>query len=221
MKIYTYYQPIDRFLYQDQLIALWQKSWKKQGFEPIVLSLEDAQKHSFYQTYIQELKNLHLQIQKQQLTEYGLSCYNRWLAYATQEKEPFLVSDYDVINLNLKPESITIIDQIHFMDRWCPCLVSGTPEQFQEFCKDIISLTKSNISKLQTINMHWYHDQEFVLNFKDVLTNKYIIDRCPILWQKVKHYSHNDVQKIKNITNIDELRIKLIKNAMQILNGVL
>ena len=50
MKIYTYYEDVG-FKKQLELIEVWEESWRKQGFDPIVLNREDAKKSPLYQKY--------------------------------------------------------------------------------------------------------------------------------------------------------------------------
>ena len=57
MKIYTYYQNLND-QYQDELIELWKISWSRQGYDPIVLNLEDAKKHSYFETLNTEMRKI-------------------------------------------------------------------------------------------------------------------------------------------------------------------
>ena len=87
-----------------------------------------------------------------------MSCWFRWLAYATQAEEKFYVSDYDAININFpitKPN-----DTIHLMDNDCPFLASGTPKQFENLCKAFVNVSNERIEILKQQAGH-YHDQEF------------------------------------------------------------
>ena len=123
MKIYTYYENIN-FKQQDELVELWKESWTNNGFDPIVLSLEDAKKSEYYDEFVYQLKALSHEVTGHPLTNYGLSCYLRWLAYSTQEEtESFLVSDYDIINKQFTPVKLNEPkDRLCFMDGKCPCL---------------------------------------------------------------------------------------------------
>ena len=163
-----------------------------------------------------KIKELHFFKQNKRITQYELTCFIRWIAYACQNDGPFLVSDYDVINLNLKPSNISMHSNIHFMHWVCPCLVSGTPKQFEEFCIDIIETPHEKTS----FNFDCYHDQYFIREYFLQLRDKYLFDKCPTLWNKVKHYCHSVAYEIKNTESIEELRVKLIENDMEILDGV-
>jgi hypothetical protein len=216
MKIYTYYDNIN-FFNQKELIGLWEKSWNNNGFETIVLSKEDAKKHEYYDEFVYELNRMHNTIKNKPLAEYGLSCYLRWLAYSNQNDELFYTSDYDVINLSLKPEQP--IEDIHFMDRYCPCFVSGRPKYFEKFCRDIVSVTDTNIRilKKKSDSMYWYHDQEFLDQNKEYVHNNYSISMdYENLWNnKIKHFSRHYVYgKITNRDETDKYRLILIKEFL-------
>lgn len=55
MKIFTYYENIN-FKHQDEIVQLWKKSWEQQGFEAIVLTLEDAKKNPYYEEFTTSVK---------------------------------------------------------------------------------------------------------------------------------------------------------------------
>jgi hypothetical protein len=157
MKIYTYYQDINHSS-QNELIDLWKFSWSRQGYEPIVLNLQDAKNHPYFETLNIEIRRIFNEITGRTITNYGMSCWFRWLAYAIQEDEKFYVSDYDAINLNFLVSEPN--DQLHLMDFACPFLASGTPKQFEQLCKAFVEVSNQRIEILKQQASH-YHDQEF------------------------------------------------------------
>lgn len=157
MKIYTYHQDIN-FPTQQELIDLWKVSWSRQGYEPIVLNLEDAKKHYYFNTLNSEMRRIFKEITNKEIEEYGMSCWFRWLAYSTQSEEKFYVSDYDAINVNFPITEPN--NQLHLMDYACPFLASGTPEQFENLCKMFVEVSNDRIGILKQQANH-YHDQEF------------------------------------------------------------
>ena len=42
----------------NELLALWKKHWENAGWEPRILSLEDARKHPSYDDYVSRLESL-------------------------------------------------------------------------------------------------------------------------------------------------------------------
>jgi len=108
MNITCFYQPLisnseitDFSKDSLELIKLWVKSWSDNGWNPIVLSLEDAKKHPRY--YEIDLKDYSSNLYKYSINgpEYLELCYSRWFAYACYDG---FWSDYDVINYGFTPE---------------------------------------------------------------------------------------------------------------------
>ena len=157
MKIYTYYQEIN-FSSQNELIDLWKVSWSRQGYEPIVLNLDDSKKHPYFETLNSEMRRICKAITNKEISSYGMSCWLRWLAYATQTEEKFYVSDYDAINVNFPITEPN--DKLHLMDHACPFLASGTPKLFEALCKAFVEVSNERIEVLKRHTKH-YHDQEF------------------------------------------------------------
>ena len=177
MKIYTYYQKIETGHLkpdnQSELIDLWKISWSRQGYEPIVLNLEDAKKHSYFDTLNTEMRRIFKEIKNKEISEYGMSCWFRWLAYATQEDEKFYVSDYDAINVNFPITEPS--DKLHLLDRDCPFLASGTPKQFENLCKAFVEISNRRLEIIRENIVEHYHDQEFFQNNADELINQHNI----------------------------------------------
>ena len=164
MKIYTYFEEINH-PQQYELIKYWKISWEREGFQPIVLGLQDAQQDPRYQTFCEKMNLISSEITGKHLTPYGLSCFVRWLAYSTvaNNSERFLVSDYDVINSGKWKTWHPITNNLHFFDNDCPCLASGNAGEFGELCRVFFDVTMQRMSYLKTkgCSMVHYHDQEF------------------------------------------------------------
>jgi hypothetical protein len=162
MKVYTYYENVN-FSHQEELLEIWKKSWESNGFEVNVLNRSDAEKHSFYNEYVKRLESIHLNLTDKPITKYGLSCWLRWLAYATQPEERFYVCDYDVINYHFNP--IEPSDFLYLLDGDCPCIASGSASQFYDLCQKFLDIPQTYeeefISLYKEFDFVHYHDQEF------------------------------------------------------------
>ena len=242
MKIYTYYEDIN-FKSQNQLIDLWKLSWLKQGFQPIVLNINHAKNHPYFEQLDTEMRKIYHTITGRQISNYGMSCWFRWLAYATQNEEKCYVSDYDAINVNFQP--IEPDNQLHLMDSCCPFLASGKPTQFNNLCHLFVNLTYERINLIKEQANH-YHDQEFFMyNFNPKfnesavqLASKNNISLTRTRPQiggfydpnipldpehvKVLHVAHRNIQIIKDNNpkykdiHPDQLRVDIVKEILDI-----
>ena len=122
-----------------------------------MLNLKDAKKHSYFETLNNEMRRIFKEITNKEIAEYGMSCWFRWLAYATQTEEKFYVSDYDAINVNFPITELS--DNLHFMDNFVPFLASGTPIQFENLCKAFVKVSKERIEILK--------EQTFIIMIKN------------------------------------------------------
>ena len=197
MKICTYYQDIN-FNKQNELIDLWKISWSNHGYEPIVLNLEDAKRHPYFDTLNSEMRRIFKEITGRAISDYGMSCWFRWLAYATQPNEKFYVSDYDAINVNF---SITEPnDKLHLMDNDCPFLASGAPTQFENLCKAFVEASNQRIKILKQQANH-YHDQEFFqFNFLPHTNDsaEYLRNRHNILMTRNRNKMGGEIDPVEN-----------------------
>jgi hypothetical protein len=233
MKIYTFYEKV--FDKQDGLIDLWKKNWRRKGFDPIVLSIKDSEKSSLFEEFSKKINLIHRYIVGENISRYGLACYYRWIAYSLQDnEEAFLVSDYDIININFKIEDCEYkYGKISFLNRFCPCLALGKSNDYKTFVEDILSISEKHLLELKknfnSSKFIQYHDQEFLslnshrLNYNFHDPQKIVrLYRCneEIKNQKVLHFSHTSIYEFKKIfqkyaqDDEEELRIKLIKSII-------
>ena len=230
MKIYTYYEDI-KFLRQDDLINLWKISWLKNGFEPIVLGREDAESHPFYSTFVKKLNEINKTMLGCNMKPYCLSCFLRWLAYASQKEESFYVSDYDVINTGVSLNEISqpVTNRVHFMDGNCPCFASGNPAVFELLCKDFIEVFEKYHNELLIVTekneeRKSWHDQHFLVNFNKIMRSfarykitrdRNIIGMCvdinTLNIKRIVHISHKCTTQILN--KHPELQERVVRDA--------
>jgi hypothetical protein len=123
MKVFTFYSPVEGKKEREELalIDLWKRSWQAQGWEPTVLGYESL-------TFDDELNELVRRFKKlPSINRYNLDywCYLRWVAVAQQGGG--VMSDYDVINYSFQPREV---GPLTTYDRYVPCLVSGSREEF-------------------------------------------------------------------------------------------
>lgn len=241
MNILTYHDDIGKPK-QAQLIKMWEQTWKSQGFNPIVLSRNDVKDDAYFNEFTEQLHYIHNEILECPVKPYGLTCYYRWLAYARVMNEPGFVCDHDIINFNFPVDYAREVlnenrDVLKFYHGTTPCFVSGPPNMFRKFCKDIIDITKKNLHLLRsTIGPH-YNDQEFITyNRTDIFNQRsYVMETCHhehrlvydyvhaphILNKSLIHMSHASIdeqtrdKRVDNM-NIETARCIVIKNLLNL-----
>lgn len=228
MNIYTYFNKITngngpRFDNQDLMIDIWIENWKSMGFNPIVLNIDHARNHEYYDELVTKCKAIHMELTGKQINSYGLSCFARWLAYATQSDDKMIVSDYDVINNNWK--DVELMGKLHIMGTGpTPCFASGSPRQFEQLTRLFVELTEKNISNNTYIkNGPVWHDQNAIrgnihdfpkdfIYFSDTM-DSWVRDN----WrdQPLIHVSHyfttTYMQHHKKTGDINKIRIQLMR----------
>ena len=168
MKVYTYYDDIGHEL-QQEMIDLWKRSWRNNGFTPIVLNYQSVTEHPLLKNYEDIIQETNVTLTGREISKYGMSCWYRWVAYSllSDSDTSVYTCDYDVININFSTNHKPITS-LHFMDNRCPCLVSGTPSQFAKFCDLVIEMCKTHAHDIkrsfdalpQCRNLH---DQDFLI----------------------------------------------------------
>lgn len=103
--VVTYYEPVEG-LWSDhsqrELIKVWERSWRKAGWDPVVLTEADIRSHPRHDFFSQHIYAKPSEYPK----KYTASCFLRWLAashYGELRGTNVLLSDYDVINYGLEP----------------------------------------------------------------------------------------------------------------------
>ena len=82
MNVYAFYEPINEpwVNQHDQqiLIDLWKKSWNHYGWNPVIITLDDAKKHSLYDNFYKKIEQFPTVCPK----IYDMYCFLRWLSFA-------------------------------------------------------------------------------------------------------------------------------------------
>lgn len=171
MKIYTYYEDIN-FELQNNLLELWAISWKRYGFDPVILSREDAKKSPLYNKYYDFVQSVHELSVGKQLPEggYCLAAQLEIVAFHTI-LDPSYISDYDMINngfeLGEPVESL-----VHWRHLDCSCFASGDCYGWEKYIQFLFNHQQVLIDYCKKINyetnrMH-FHDQDFLVAVREL-----------------------------------------------------
>lgn len=97
MKIFSYFDSSTGWGGQAELIAVWEQSWRRFGWQPQILTPRDATRHPDYARFLAKINTLPTVNSR----VYENACYLRWLAL--DRAGGGFMCDYDVINYGLRP----------------------------------------------------------------------------------------------------------------------
>lgn len=135
--VYTYYDGIyeengealsDNAKMQAVMLKGWKRSWAKRGWNPQVLTIDDAMSHPLYEEFTERCSKL----PTVNMPAYEMACYHRWLAVA--RKGGGFMSDYDVMNYSFtptQPQADLVMFESHpTEENVTPSVVGGTAAGF-------------------------------------------------------------------------------------------
>lgn len=136
-KMHTFFTPIS----EDpdiELLSAWKKAWYDAGWNPVVLTLEDAKRHRNYKRFIDAFEQA-----EYKTNDFDRLCFLRWLAMGTLEKGGWM-SDYDMFPLYSKAreEGMELPNNgdLTCHSRHVPNLVSGSNLEWNRM-SDLIFLS--------------------------------------------------------------------------------
>lgn len=189
MNIYAFYDPIgvQSQEYTD-LISIWEKSWKYYGWNPIILTLKDAQKHERYD----ELYNKAEKYPTVNIKQFEMYCFLRWLAIAHIGG---WYTDVDMINYGFLPHDYGVESVTTYVHGIAPATVYLTKKKYNDLIIESLINYETTESDYM-LSMNKYHVSDMtILNKKTHLLDKrldvqsdYILDPK---WNnaKIVHYT--------------------------------
>jgi hypothetical protein len=98
MKVYSFFEPgVREWEDQTEVIEMWKASWSSWGWEPIVLSIEDAKKHPKYRAMLGAIRGYPTVNPR----TFEAFCFLRWLAMPVVGGG--WLFDWDVLNYGFRP----------------------------------------------------------------------------------------------------------------------
>ena len=193
-KVFTYYEGFDFNLRDDQqqMIEHWRRSWAKQGWNPVVLSVDDARRNPMFREFDEACRLL----PTVNRIEYELACYRRWMAVATAGGG--FMSDYDVVNYGFKPSppeaDLVIYETNTEHGTVIPSVVGGTAYGFIQAC---LAFTLSDPNSITSQEEGKPHASDMIA--MQMTASKRIYNAAPRVvqyghdgWDEAQlvHYSH-------------------------------
>jgi hypothetical protein len=132
MKIYTYHEDLSSAFDDPELMALSKESFRRQGFEMVVLGVEHAMTHPLFKK-ISETPALYM---NGNVSHYLQACYRRYMAVseiAKNNTDPMVMVDYDVINYGFTPEMLPKATNLMLMmaDSPVPGMMIGNKDAYE------------------------------------------------------------------------------------------
>jgi len=137
--INTFVQPLrgEVLLIQDlTIIAIWKHAWKQAGWNPRVLSLEDAKKHPDYKEVNEEIRHLSPVMLK---SEYQVMCYMRYFAMAAVGGG--WMTDFDTMPFHMPTSEYAMLPnsgKFTSFESFVPALLSGSKSEWEYIAKRLI-----------------------------------------------------------------------------------
>jgi len=229
--MFTYYEPIpDEEATAEKILEVWKEAWSSAGWEPFVLSNDDAMRHPIFQ----ELK-VQFQEAEFKLSRSNYACYLRWFAMAASGGG--WMSDYDVLPLNMPPSFELPNDgQFTGYERHVPCLLSGSAKEWDRMSNLVINSFRNHPNEFwsdmyalkeihDTTNSYFYREEatylrtlypEIMKEGKQLVYPYLMDDKCKMMrGVKAVHFSYFDLEQIgfskDEIKKRDDTIIKWIK----------
>jgi hypothetical protein len=163
MNIYTYYDNVLDMLSDTQLelIEIWKESWRKNGWNPIVLDNSYLNCLDDEIDYLKKLPSVNPE-------NYEMSCFLRWNAMANVGGG--WMCDYDVINCGFSPSDAENYESMSILQMNVPCLVYGTAEDYNKIFK-IFSTQSLNFTtsiKKEKGELEHVSDMIVISNLKNI-----------------------------------------------------
>jgi len=212
--VYTYYQKIDELdeEYQKEILSICEESWRNKGWEFKVLSEKNVENSDSYS----EFKKTILSYPTVNNYLYEYSCYMRWLAMA--EIGGGILIDYDVFNLDLDSQDEEFFNHtgLTIYVENCPCVVSGSKEDYLSAVRFFTSLHKDVQTTIPDKDLY---SKNFLKSIKDKphTSDMYMICSGRIKLNKVnKVKNYPDIGKLIHCSNYNCLykKLKLKKEVM-------
>jgi hypothetical protein len=144
------------------LLSLWKEEWSHAGWNPVVLTLKDAEKHADYENLKAELDSL-------RLDTFGNLIFSRWIAMAAVDGGWY--ADYDAFPIREFPSDLPNNGRMTVYDIASPTLASGSAEEWLLTVNALLGDAKNHQST-DPKRLTFWTDSLGVLNLMRTYENK-------------------------------------------------
>lgn len=211
-KMHTFFTPVSDSP-DVALLEVWKKAWYDAGWQPVVLTLEDAKRHEDYRRFIDAFEAADYK-----LKDYDRMCFLRWLAMASSGGG--WMSDYDTFPLYSRRaedgHNLPNGGRFTCYSRHVPNIVSGSQEEWNRvaqllffsyklhptvFWSDMLALLEVHDSidgyvyQTDSISLEKVYISE-LQNGGSIQTPLALGSKCSLLsGMRAIHFSHADCHK--------------------------
>jgi len=146
--IHTFFHPL--FPFEEKVLELWKDEWYRAGFDPVVLTLDDAKKNPYFNEVEEIVTPLHGE------TGYNALCFYRWLAMATVEGGGWM-SDHDTFPTNILPLDAAFLPRMGAFTSFeghIPSLMAGSKEEWDRVSHLLIAMIPNIPDGMGISDMH-------------------------------------------------------------------
>jgi len=211
--IKTFFQPLadpdSNEVSQDPLLEVWKDEWEMAGFEPQVITMEDARKHPYYDTMKEAVEKVF------KTDRYNQYCFFRYLAMATTGGGWHV--DYDTIPANFPTGEATPLPhggKFTSYQVFVPALISASEAEWTRVSKLIveqISISDENFKSDMYMLRDLYlgnglrdtgidfkkrHRSAFVLEPGEAVKERHVINCERMNKTFAIHFSHAHMAKL-------------------------
>lgn len=136
MKVYAYFDSCCVSETAKRTLDLWKKSWENNGWDPVILTENDARLHPFYTRFSEVIRTF----PSVNGPGFDYHAFMRWLAVANRQRDEFIVTtEPDVINYDLAPEDVEKYHARLDIHSPVPAFITGSAPEFELFCAHVLT----------------------------------------------------------------------------------
>uniref|UniRef100_A0A7S2EKI7 Uncharacterized protein n=1 Tax=Ditylum brightwellii TaxID=49249 RepID=A0A7S2EKI7_9STRA len=217
--MFTFFEKVEKHtgmsdLGNEMLLEAWVDAWSGAGWNPVILSTEDARKHPDYDELMQVLEDF-------KFDDYNKMCFIRWIAMAAVgggwmcDYDVFPLNPFDAEGFDLPNYGRLTVHQGIVQRSATPSLVSGSGEEFtrmaylliQNYIEHLDADLWTDMFALQDLGKqtiydeggnprHYFEIMISVIDVEKVLQGEESrVEACKETWNKrAIHFSHHGLR---------------------------
>lgn len=136
--------------HEHDVLELWKNEWSDAGFNPVVLTLDDAKKNPYFEEVESIMTPLHGS------TGYDSLCFYRWLAMAKVSGGGWM-SDHDTFPVNFNQNDMIVLPhhgEFTVYQGHIPAFMAGSAEEWDRVSRLLVAAMSSISNNMNKSDMH-------------------------------------------------------------------